>query len=299
MKLVRPVTYQESMLISTTATNAEADWSSGTTYALGAVVTYNTKRYESVQAANTNRQPDISPTWWLDLGADNKHAMFDNIVSTATTATTSFTVVIAPGVTFDTIALINTDAAVVEVSITDGDGGPVIYESTAGLAGTESFSWSDYFFNDPLLTRTQIIFYGIPQYLNARITITFTSSEGTEVGCGFATFGTLYELGGTQYGASAGIVDYSRKDTDEFGTITLVRRTYSKRLSADIYVKNPDLNRVQSLLYSLRATPSVWIASEDPTYEEALVIYGYYRDFSTTIAYPNHSMMQLEIEGLT
>ena len=76
MKIIKPVDYLESMLISTTAVNADANYSSATTYALGAKATYNSKIYESLQSSNINHQPDTSPTWWLDLGADNKHAMF-------------------------------------------------------------------------------------------------------------------------------------------------------------------------------------------------------------------------------
>ena len=287
------------MLVSTTATNAEADWSSGTTYGLGNIRTYASKRWESLQASNTNHQPDISPTWWLDLGADNKHAMFDTQVSTSTTAVTSMTVVYKPLAIIDTIALINVQAALVTVTIRDGLAGPIIYENSAGISGANIANWSEYFFNDPLVERTQIIFYDIPPYANAHVTLVFTNSTGETVSCSQAVFGSVFQIGGTQYGANAGIVDYSLKETDEFGTITFVERAFSKRLSAIVYVKNTELNRVQSLLYSVRAKPSVWIASDDPNFQEALVIYGFYREFSTDIAYPNHSLCSLEVESLS
>ena len=64
-------------------------------------------------------------------------------------------------------------------------------------------------------------------------------------------------------------------------------------------VKNSDLNRVQSLLYGLRATPAVWIASDSPTFEEAMIVYGWYRDFTTEIAYPTYSLISIELESLT
>ena len=287
------------MLVSTTATNAEADWNSGTTYASGTIVSYAYKRWESLQAANTNNTPDVSPTWWLSLGADNKHAMFDTQVSTSTTAVTSLTVVYAPQNVIDTIALIDTHAALVNVTIRDGLAGPIVYENTAGISGGNIANWYEYFFSDPLVERTQIIFYNIPPYSNAYITLEILNSTGEIVSVAQAVFGTVFELGGTQYGANAGIIDYSLKNTDEFGTITFVERAFSKRLSALVYVKNSELNRVQSVLYTSRAKPSVWIASDDPNFQESLVIYGFYREFSTDIAYPNHSLCSLEIESLT
>lgn len=299
MKTIRPITFQESQLISTTAVNAEADWSSATTYSLGQIVSYSGKRWESLQNTNLNKTPTTSPTWWLDLGADNKHAMFDNVVATATTATTELTVVIAPGVVFDSIALINIDCAVVSVSITDGDGGPVVYESTIGLSSATISDWYGYFFYDPLLKRTQAIFNNIPPYANARVTITLTNSIGEPVSISTLLYGSMFNIGITEYGANAGIVDYSVKETDEFGNTTFVRRAFSKRLNAQVIVNNSQLNRVQSLLYSLRATPAVWIASDNPTFEEALIVYGWYREFTTEISYPTFSLLSIELESLT
>lgn len=299
MKTIRPIIFQESHLISTTATNAEANWSSATTYTAGQIISYSGKRWESLQGSNLNKIPTAEPLWWLDLGADNKHAMFDDVVATSTVATTELTVVMAPNQTFDSIALININASVVSISVTDGVGGPVVYENTIGLSSETIVDWYGYFFYDPLLKRTQAIFYNIPPYQNAVITITLENSVGEQVSVSTLTYGTLFDIGTTQYGVSAGIVDYSVKTTDEFGNTTFVRRAYSKRLSAQVAVKNSDLNRVQSLLYGLRATPAVWIASDSPTFEEAMIVYGWYRDFTTEITYPTYSLISIELESLT
>lgn len=299
MKLVKPLEFQESMLISTTAVNAEADWDSATTYTIGQVRSYNSKRYESLQNANTNHVPSTSPTWWLDLGADNKHAMFDSIVNSSTSATTSLTVVIKPSTVIDSIALMNVVADVVTVSITDGLGGPVVYSNTAGLSGATITSWYDYFFIDPLLRRTQIIFGDIPPYANSYITLTFTVATGQPLSVSTCILGSLFSIGETQYGTTSGIIDYSKKETDEFGNISFVERPYSKRLSAEIVIPNSQINRVQNLLYSVRAKPAVWIATDDPTYEEPLILFGFYREFSTTISYPSFALMNLDLESLT
>lgn len=298
MKLIKPVVFQESHLISTTALNAEADWSAATTYSLGQIITYSGKRWESLQDTNLNKTPTTNPTWWLDLGADNKHAMFDDVVGTATVATTSLTFVIAPGQIIDSLALINLDALLVSVTITDGLDGPVVYESTAGLSGTTITDWYGYFFYDPLLKRTQAFFYNIPPYINAHITIEIETEVGSKVGLAQFVYGSLFEIGLTQYGASAGIVDYSVKETDDFGNVRFVKRAFSKRLSANVMLENSQLNRVQNLMYSVRATPVVWIATDDPMFEEPLVIYGWFRDFTTEISYPDHSIIAIELESL-
>lgn len=110
--------------------------------------------------------------------------------------------------------------------------------------------------------------------------------------------GTFYTLGDTQYGASVGIIDYSRKETDAFGVTTFVRRAYSKRMSAKLMLDNVQMNKVQRVLADLRATPCAWIGADDVTYAP-LVVYGFYKDFSIEVAYPTASYCSLEVEGLT
>lgn len=299
MQVLKPLVFQNSQLISTTAVNADANYNSGTTYALGAKVSYQGIRYESLQNTNLNKTPDVSPTWWLNIGATNQFAMFDQFVSTSTTATTSLTTVYAPGAVFNSIALINLEAAVVTVTIRDGLAGPIVYENSAGLSGANVTNWYDYFFLDPLLKRTQVVFSGLPSYVNSYITIELTNSTGQPVSVGHVVAGDLASLGQTQYGVSAGIVDYSVKETDEFGNTTFVKRAFSKRMQSDFFLENNQLNRVHAYLASVRATPAVWIGSSDPQFEEALIIYGFYREFSLQIAYPNNSLYNIEIEGLT
>jgi hypothetical protein len=63
-------------------------------------------------------------------------------------------------------------------------------------------------------------------------------------------------------------------------------------------VENANINKTQNLLYSLRAEPVVWIASPLDIYSEPLIVYGFYKDFSTTISYPSYAMCSIEVESL-
>ena len=56
------------------------------------------------------------------------------------------------------------------------------------------------------------------------------------------------------------------------------------------------VDAVQKFLAGIRATPAIWQGDGDYA---ALWIYGFYKDFSLTIAYPTISNLSLEIEGLT
>lgn len=284
-------------LIWTDLVNTYSNYDAGTSYSIGETVSYGKRYYESLQNSNTGNQPDTSPTFWLDVGPDNQYAALDGSVSTTSSQLEEFTLVLKPGISFDSFALINAEAEVIRVAITDPDNG-VIYSETFGLSGTEVYDWYQYFFYDPTIKRTQIVDSNIPLYSNSVVTIKLQTSSSSLAKLGLASIGSISTIGLTRYGVNSGIINYSVKETDEFGNTTFVERAFSKRINADVYVNNFELNRVQRLLFDLRARPSVWIASDDSTFEEALIVYGFYRDFSTQIAYPRHSICNIEIEGL-
>ena len=93
-------------------------------------------------------------------------------------------------------------------------------------------------------------------------------------------------------------MDYSKKETDEFGTTTFVKRAVSKRVSAQVFIPNKDMTRITTLFSKIRATPCLWIVTDVDEHESFNTL-GYYRDFGLSIEYLNHSVCSVEIEGLT
>lgn len=296
MRLIKPSAMVAAQLVSTTATDAQATWASGTTYASGVQVIRLEGLYQSLQASNTNHPPETSPTWWTRLGPSNRWAMFDDQVSTQTVQTTGpMTVVVSTGA-MDALAVLGVDADSVQLVVRDGAGGPVVFDETQGMAAEAVTSWYEYFFNDPSFRRTQALFKNIPLFGASVATLTFAS--GSPVKVGHVAFGRMKSLGGIRFGARAGIKDFSRKDTDDFGNTTFVKRAFSKYITGSLEVEKVALNQVQNLLSTLRATPVVWVGSDDPYYSDTLMVFGFYRDFYCSIDYPIKAIYSLEIEGL-
>ena len=297
MKVIKPNQIAAAQLTSSTVPETEhAAYAAGTTYALADRVIYAHRICESLSAGNIGHTPDANPVYWSDVGPTNQWAMFDEQTSTITSADNTMTVVIATGM-IDSIALINVSAYQADIVVRDGIAGPIIYSDTLYFSGDVATDWYQYFFYDPLSARAQGILKNMPPYTSASVTLTLTG--GGVVSIGNFICGRLAEVGGALEGAVAGNMSFSRKDTDPTsGKTTFVRRANSKRISANLLIEKPQLNRVQRLLYGLDAIPCVWIGSEDEELEEAMVVYGFYRDFSTTIAYQTHALCALEIEGL-
>jgi hypothetical protein len=295
MRVIKPVTFDPAThLVSSTAVESAAAWSAGTTYAKDAVVDYLTNYWISLVNSNVGNTPSTSPAQWALVGPDNTHAMFDEQVSTATASTSPLTVVLSPG-SVNALALLGLVGDQVVVSVTDGAGGPTIYSKTVSLDGTLIADWYQYFY-EPYVQISELVLTDLVPVSTARLTISLTGTGTIQIGN--CSFGTQYAIGDAEYGAGLGIIDYSKKETDEFGVTTFVRRDFSKRLSARLMLPNGQINRVSRLLADLRATPAVWILADEAEYT-AGTVYGFFRDFNLEIAYPVQSLVSLEIEGLT
>lgn len=294
MKVIKPTAFVAAThLVSSNAVEVYAAYNAATTYAKDAVVDYGTHLYTSLVNSNTGNTPDASPLFWVLTGPDNTHAMFDDQISTATTSSSPLAVVLATGY-MNSLALLGLVGNSVTITATDGPGGPTIYTETVSLDGTFIYDWYQYYF-EPYVQIAEVVLTDIPPYINARLSVSL--SGGGTVAIGQLVFGTFYDLGDAEYGATAGIIDYSRKETDTFGVTTFVQRAYSKRVSARMMLDTVQINRVQRVLADLRATPAVWIGADDANYLP-LTLYGFYKDFTIDVAYPTKSYCSLEIEGL-
>lgn len=297
MKVIKPTPVTPAMILASNAVEAYAAWSAATTYSKDQLVDYGEGYYISLVNTNLNNIPSApGSTFWAYVSPDNKHAMFDGQVSTATTSTSPLIVTIAPGIV-NSLAMIDLVGSSVTISMTDG-AGPTVYTKTIGLDGSIVFDWYTYFF-EPFVQLSEVVLTDLPPYSNGRITMNLT--RGGNVAIGELIVGTVYELGeeGMEQGATVGIIDYSLKETDKDTQVTtFVRRAYSKRMSGQFLLNNGQLNAVQRILVDIRAVPSVFIGSEASDYSP-LIVYGFYRDFSIDIAYPTKSFCRIEVEGLT
>lgn len=296
MKLIRPTTITEAMLTACDVPETDySAWSSGTTYALGNKVIYSHKIYESLQAANTNHDPVTATTWWLDCGYDNRWKMFDAVVGSQTSQATSITLTLEPGL-IDSMAFLDLEASTIDIVMTDPTDGVVYTESIDLVAKTYIVDAYSYFF-EPIITDDSVVLLGVPAYGSASIAITISNPGGTAK-VGTLVVGAQKDLGGTQYNPTVSINDYSRKDVDDFGNYTVVQRAYSKRLSCETWVANNMVDDLHRTLAAYRATPAVWVGTDDGSFS-SMIVYGFYKSFSITIPYPDYSTCSLEIEGLS
>lgn len=250
-----------------------------------------------VHSVNTNYNVPVTNTaYWLDTGATNRWKMFDGSVQSQTTNPTSIYTVITTSSFVDTVAFLNTSASSIRVVMTTTDG--VVYDQTKTLSSNLGITdWYSYFYTT-IFRQTDVIFEGLPLYASASIAITITNS-GTAA-CGACILGKATDISytkkGVEHGARLGIHDYSIKTRDSFGNYTITERAFNRRADYTVFIEGGQVDGIMNLLSSIRAKPTLYIGSGKYS---STAVYGFYKDFTVEIAYPDKSVCTIQLEGLT
>lgn len=293
--IVRPITISDAILTSTSVADTVAAYNAGTTYALGQQVRSDATHrvYESLANSNLgNALTDV--TKWLDIGPTNPWAMFDSLNSTQTTAADEIEVVFEPGSRVDVIGLLNTNATSARVIAEDSIDGTVFDQTFSLVSDSGIVDWYTYF-TEPIEVETDLVVTGLPAlYSGLTFTVTLLYA-GATVACGALVAGLAKVAGVSLAGASTGILDFSRKSTDDFGNVSITERGYANKGNFRIVAENSNIVSVQRLLSEFRAAPALYVGSENFA---NTFIYGFFRDFSIAIEQPTQSIISIELEGL-
>jgi len=291
--------------VTTTATESYPAWASGGTYAAEDVRYYDAigthRLWMCVLAVSgSTTPPPNDPQHWQDIGPNNKWAMFDLSSSTTTQRLPDFSVTITipdqssavPGENYTTLGLglFGLVAGNVTVTVFEADGTTVKTTNSYGV-----LRYSDK--NPGNIVQTGIALNG---FASTKILIFFNGSYGPgsiTAQCASLVIGPVQDIGTAQYSPTLGIVSYSKKDTDTFGTTTLIKRASSKRVSVSTLIKNTDMETIYNTLAALDGVGAAWVVS-DVAVLKPLNVFGFTRDFSVVVEYANDSLCNLEIEGL-
>lgn len=250
------------------------------------------------EATNLARYPALdleraTPLFWKEVGATNRWKVFDEKFGSQTEQANLITYELTPGL-IDSVALLNMDALSVEITLIDPTDG-VVYNETVNLISTWAIiDWYTYFFEE-FSVITDVVKMAIPLYGSAVLKIEVAYAGSTaKIGCIIP--GKQMSLGNTLYSPSVGIADYSTKTADDDGNYTITEKSYSKKLSCDVSLPNTSLDEVCRALTNYRAIPTVWVGM---TNYSAMIVYGFFKDFSIVMPGPSYSKCSLEIEGLT
>lgn len=293
MKVIKPIAITPAMIVSNTAVNVDADYNPATAYALNAKCSYSGRIWECIEGPATAKQPDINPINWSNKGPANASALFDDKISTPTTATGSLTLVLKPGYV-NALGLFGLVGDMLTVTARNGAAGEVLYSKTQKIKTRIVTRLYEYLYERPAQLR-EVVLTGLPTRKDLHITLTIT---GASVSVGMLSMGSLVVIGEALYGMVLDLTDYSLNTTDKNGVTTFVKGLFSKRLSGVVVVDNTLFTRVSRDLEALSGIPCVWIGTDKNGYTP-LTIFGSFRSAPLTLENHAESTINFEIEGRT
>lgn len=253
------------------------------------------RAYVSQVGSNSGNPPAIDDgTKWLDVGPTNRWAMFDLLRNTGTVAASPLTVVLTPGERVDSLALVGVVADEVTITV-EVDGSPV-YTVTQSLSRRTTTSWYEYFFGD-FLYQGAFAKFDLPPYTNGEITVTLTRATGN-VTCGGLLIGRSVYLGQTEQPAEDDALNFSVISRDDYGSSVLVPRRSVPKTNQRVLCDKAAVNKARTLRDQLNAKPALWSGLDDSgdDYFEAVLILGIYKRFTISLDYPDHAIINLELE---
>lgn len=275
-------------------TATPAPWSDAASYAVGDSVRYKRNIWRSVKADNRGYVPGTDQEWWQTFGPVNSWAAFDSAINTKSAALNELHVELDFS-GCNALALFGLEGSTVSIKLTDGRG-EVIDARSWSLAGLDARGWLEYFL-DRRTPRVELVHTAFPLMAYSRLTLT-VSAPGGIARLGHVVVGRAKFIGATLYDAEAGIADYSRKSTDDFGNTYLSVGNWAKETRLDLHIWNDEFDDIYRTMSSLRATPTVYQGDNNDKGFDSLTVWGFFRDFRMVIKGPTASQCALEIQGL-
>ena len=296
MRLVKPFDVDDTVLTSTSVVNDYPDWTAGT-YTLGQRRVEDNKVYEVVADPSTTDQPSVgvtaNPPTWILIGWSNQYRMFRDGSDSKSTSTDNITVDLVFSDIVNTIGLLGLLGNTVSLTVTDSVEG-VVYSQTIDLIDAGAGDWWEWHFL-PYESKTTTVFSEIPPYNNATYELVLSGLAPTDpVECGRVVAGVETGIGAMRYDTSVGVIEYSTKERDGFGNLTLVPRRTVRRVDYDLIMETNQVSYIQRELTSISAQPTLFIGDDSTDWS---IVFGVYRDFDISVSSPSISYASLQVEG--
>lgn len=278
-------------------TSGLAVYSAGTIYPLGQRAylkdsSGNPIVWESLAENNLANDPLSSPTKWLNAGSANFAAMFNGVVSSQTVdaAQISVGMILVEGnvstASVDSVCLHNISASEITATVYSIDytvsSRPLTQVYTRTVTG--------------LTGKPDVAFIDLPSTYRGYLSVNIKKLDGDGIArVGEIVTGERFNLGKDQYGIRVSIIDYSSKNTDDYGNTSVTKRAFAKKLTTTLILDPALMDATVNKLASVRSTPCAWVADNGFT---SGIVYGFFKSFDTTQAGPRLASCALEIEGM-
>lgn len=305
LKAYIPIEITDERFVSSTIPEPYDDeplWNSATTYVefqKVSVITANSHLvYEALNlTGNLNKPPATSPTFWALRGKTMRHRMFDWNQGEVSIGKSPLTVVIRPRQRISSITLFGVKASVLELVVTDGIGGPIVYTLDAQLLSRYVTNYYEYFFSE-FIYDTVISTSNVPPVADPVVSVTLYDPSGWCEPGRFAV-GMHTDLGEVDWESVFEEENYSEITRDAFGRVTLNPIPSIPTLEMVVGANAHDTNRVIQFKRMTDAKVAVWSALQSvEAYRQMHVLIGIHKRFKITPKNHKTAQIDLKLEGV-
>lgn len=268
----------------------------GQSYSLGVEVQKGEDIFESLKANNTDIPiAETTSLSWAFKRKTNYKRMFDDKMS-STTANLSeihYELLVSD---IDIVCFFGLIATSVKIQLFDYLNN-LRYEKTMETYTRDISDWARW--TSAKATYKNIAFFkDIPIIYNATLKFTILNPSSTAI-CSHIVFGESVDLGITlaEQKPSSSIRNIISKDKQSDGTVVTTNSMTYKRITAAVLLDTKRASEVQGILEKYTTTPALFIADDREGGIDALVCFGYHKDFDMPIGL-DKTEYQLEIEGI-
>ncbi len=277
----------EQKILQYISTNLEQplpEWVEATSYDADVFVMYNNHKFMSIVNNNQGIDPELNTGKWLLMGVDNAYAAIDLHSSTKTVIDDGLTTI---ELSFDATDLKQIAFGEVEggiLTITEKDSGGGVVKTKDYTIETGS--------THPADIKVELL-----QATTALVEVTLTRNTNNKAFISSMVGGVGVTAGDTEYGVTIDIVDYSIKQTDEYGITTLVRREAREIMTCDIVAPAENIQSIKKTVKSVLGKAVMFIA--DPEHDskfDNLIILGYIGEYDIYLNNGVIARSQMRIE---
>ncbi|RLC84145.1 MAG: hypothetical protein DRI37_09395 [Chloroflexi bacterium] len=277
--------------ISTNLNQPHLLWLKDTAYAINTTVVYENHIYRTIVDKNKGVQPDLNTGKWLLFGVDNAFAAIDLHSSTSTTIDDGLSEIELKfdATNFNHLAFGGVQGGVLTVEEHKADGTLIkTKDYPIGIARINAQNWYNYYYLP--IPDTSGAGSGLPidvmialiQPTTSTITVKLTRNSALEAFIGSMVGGKGLDIGDVEYGVNIGLIDYSRKETDEYGITTLVRRKSRQTMTCDVVTPAVHIQGAKRVVQNALGHALMFVADPDKDSKfENLIMLGYIEEWET------------------
>ena len=280
-----------------TQTNAPADkerkYSKGMNVAEDETIIYNEQKYKAAKAISSMQEPpDRDIKNFTHVGAINENAMIDSFINTQTTKKDGAPLIFKIDTQrkrINCLSFFNIDAD----TLTIKKDGKQIYQDK--LLKKSSVSWWEFFFENGKEFKKDTI-VNVPM-LFGEFEVTLTPNKfGANLG--HLSIGQKVFIGHTELGCEFGAIDYSKKQKNEYGDISILKGRAAKYLNTAVVVDTKQIDSKDQVLMGILGELTTFIGDEKDRGIKSLILFGFIKDYSFKVTGEEKSSLNLNVEGI-